>query len=527
MKLRALKLRPQQTPHMGTEVVALGFPLGQNLLKISKGVVAGNQEVEGNICIQSTAPISPGNSGGPLLAGDPTEGEDEVVGVNFAKATGSAENINFVIPAWRVQQVIRRHQYDLNKAKAKAAAGNKDKDAGETRIPIKIAMPQITVVEGSEAIYRMVPKCARNTGVLITKVDPRSFLQRAVPPVAENSLLVSVNGVALDEFGEGRNPAYAEDQVNYPNLFYMRENLFGDVKFETCNAAGDVVAHLASLDNVEELSDRGIVRVDEPTYEHNKTRYEIFGDVSVMQLTVNHIDSLIAATQNPGPARWLHPDLVTTPRLVVNYVRGGSYGADVLAAGSIITKINGVPVFTLEDFRENFFPGGEKKKKHVVKEVETLETYKPQAQLLQVAGEEESASSDGDADDEDLIWTLETDLGKLYAVLFKKTLRQQLLAGQAGESYMLSDTVLSAGVTLGWVKAQPALLNESPSAKSKTKSFFQDDAVSSSKTGKSDSDAATATAARSGPLLVEKVAAGRGGYRISQRTDEVVDHLEM
>ena len=68
MKLFPLTLRSKQTPPMGTEVVAMGFPLGQNLLKISKGVVAGNQEVEGNICIQSTAPISPGNSGGPLLS---------------------------------------------------------------------------------------------------------------------------------------------------------------------------------------------------------------------------------------------------------------------------------------------------------------------------------------------------------------------------------------------------------------------------------------------------------------------------
>ena len=38
--------------------------------------------------------------------------------------------------------------------------------------------------------------------------------------------------------------------------------------------------------------------------------YEMFGDISVMEMTVNHISSVISNTGDPGPARWLHPDLV-------------------------------------------------------------------------------------------------------------------------------------------------------------------------------------------------------------------------
>lgn len=40
---------------MGEDVVALGFPLGQTSLKISKGNVAGNEIVSGNLCIQPLA----------------------------------------------------------------------------------------------------------------------------------------------------------------------------------------------------------------------------------------------------------------------------------------------------------------------------------------------------------------------------------------------------------------------------------------------------------------------------------------
>ena len=77
MKDASMDLKPlpisDTVPTMGLPVVALGFPLGMNSLKISSGVVAGNEEVEGLICNQSTAPISPGSSGGPLLLDDGSE----------------------------------------------------------------------------------------------------------------------------------------------------------------------------------------------------------------------------------------------------------------------------------------------------------------------------------------------------------------------------------------------------------------------------------------------------------------------
>ena len=71
------------------------------------------QVVEDNMVYQSTAPISPGNSGGPLLvfrsdslirsANFDTEGRkpilDTVVGVNFASsASKSAQNLNYAVP---------------------------------------------------------------------------------------------------------------------------------------------------------------------------------------------------------------------------------------------------------------------------------------------------------------------------------------------------------------------------------------------------------------------------------------------
>ena len=81
----------------GEDVMALGFPLGDILgkeLKATKGNISSFFGFEGNKnYLQFTAPIQPGNSGGPLL----NEG-GYVVGINTAILVGEDfQNINFAI----------------------------------------------------------------------------------------------------------------------------------------------------------------------------------------------------------------------------------------------------------------------------------------------------------------------------------------------------------------------------------------------------------------------------------------------
>ena len=81
----------------GEDVIALGFPLGEMLgdvIKNTKGVVSALVGYQGDKdYLQFTAPIQPGNSGGPLL----NEG-GFVVGINTANLVGEElQNINFAI----------------------------------------------------------------------------------------------------------------------------------------------------------------------------------------------------------------------------------------------------------------------------------------------------------------------------------------------------------------------------------------------------------------------------------------------
>lgn len=78
------------TVRPGDDVIAIGTPLGEFTNSVSAGVVGGVgrtlSDVSGSIAnlIQHDAPISSGNSGGPLL-----NQAGEVIGINVAAATGS------------------------------------------------------------------------------------------------------------------------------------------------------------------------------------------------------------------------------------------------------------------------------------------------------------------------------------------------------------------------------------------------------------------------------------------------------
>lgn len=89
--LRALRLGNSSDVVAGQHVIALGSPLGlQNT--VSDGIVSALRTVDTRTWIQTTAPISPGNSGGPLLDLD-----GKVIGIITAYIRGG-ENLNLAIP---------------------------------------------------------------------------------------------------------------------------------------------------------------------------------------------------------------------------------------------------------------------------------------------------------------------------------------------------------------------------------------------------------------------------------------------
>ena len=96
-----LKLGDSDKVFRAQEIMALGYPLGQETLKITQGIVSGREILSNESYIQMTAALNPGNSGGPSLT---TAGEG--IGINTARIA-KAQGVGYIIPINDVKNVIQ------------------------------------------------------------------------------------------------------------------------------------------------------------------------------------------------------------------------------------------------------------------------------------------------------------------------------------------------------------------------------------------------------------------------------------
>ena len=84
---------------IGQKIFAIGNPLGLEGT-ISDGIVSGLRNVDGVNMLQISAPISPGNSGGPVV-----DENGDVIGVaTYTYAEG--QNLNFAVPVKYVRELL-------------------------------------------------------------------------------------------------------------------------------------------------------------------------------------------------------------------------------------------------------------------------------------------------------------------------------------------------------------------------------------------------------------------------------------
>ncbi|NYE57773.1 S1C family serine protease [Carboxydothermus ferrireducens] len=96
IKINARNLKPvaltTKLPEVGEQVFTIGNPQGLSWSMASGIVSSNNREIDGKSYLQITAPVNPGNSGGPLF-----NMKGEVIGIINMKLNGS-EGLNFAIP---------------------------------------------------------------------------------------------------------------------------------------------------------------------------------------------------------------------------------------------------------------------------------------------------------------------------------------------------------------------------------------------------------------------------------------------
>ncbi len=125
LKAPAVKLGSTRRLKVGARVYAIGTPQGLELT-ISEGIVSGFREDEVGRYIQTTAPISPGSSGGGLF-----DKKGRLVGIMSFYIT-KGQNLNFALPVEWIADLPQRHalfrERDEKLDKCRAFFNRPDKD---------------------------------------------------------------------------------------------------------------------------------------------------------------------------------------------------------------------------------------------------------------------------------------------------------------------------------------------------------------------------------------------------------------
>jgi S1-C subfamily serine protease len=265
--------------------------------------------------IQITAPLNPGNSGGPSL-----DTQGKVVGINFAGVI-EAQNVGYIIPINEVKSAIK----DLYKVPL-------------LRKPILGCI--FTVATPDMVKYLNNPV---GGGWYIAKVFEKTVLEAA--GVRENDMLYEVNGYKLDLYGELSVP-WSDDKISL--LDFLNRFTVGDDIYFVVYRKGKRVDIRFKLDNRYLPPVRKIY----PEWEPEAIDYEIIGGMVAMPLTLNHIAVLI--NKVPSLVRFLKPEEQHEPAVLITHVFPDSQAqkSRIITTGAILEEVNNIKVKTLDDFRK-------------------------------------------------------------------------------------------------------------------------------------------------------------------------------
>jgi serine protease Do len=313
-KISFLKFGNSDDVRRGQDVLALGYPLGVQALKSTQGIVSGRERI-GLIkqsCIQTTAPLNPGNSGGPAI-----NSEGEVIGINFAGVI-EAQNVGYIIPINDLKSTIK----DLNKVRL-----------------LRRPVPGCLLEAVNEDMVSLSSNPAPG-GFYIAHIYKNMLLEKAGAEVGD--MIYEVNGFKVDRFGYATVP-WNEDKVSMLEIFDRLE--IGD-------KVHMVIYRKGVRKEIEFMLEHGFlppIRIIYPDFE--KVDYETLAGLVVMELALNHVPQL--AESSHELLAYESSEKQYEPALVVSYVQPTSLVSKLrlIGPGMIISHINGVRVKTLNDFR--------------------------------------------------------------------------------------------------------------------------------------------------------------------------------
>lgn len=260
MDLVVLKVKARDTafvrmsvtpPKVGMRVFAVGNPLGLRHT-FSEGLVSGIRGAdEDDAIIQTTAAISPGSSGGPLL-----DDRANVVGVTTLNLTGG-QSLNFAVPASAVRELVR------NAEKPQKIALLTGSGAGSSRPDAKsIAVGQGDTLVGLKGVKVVVEGLHADAKVAGLR---ESTLKSMVE--------LRLRGLGVPVMSESESVSDPRSPYLYVNVATIADSdraIYGFV------VSVDLMQRVALLDQSKELEFRAVARTWEVPFQ--------FGSVGRLRL---------------------------------------------------------------------------------------------------------------------------------------------------------------------------------------------------------------------------------------------------
>ena len=314
-KIPHLALGDSDLMRRGDEVMALGYPLGQQSLKSTTGVISGR---EGGM-IQMSAAINPGNSGGPSI-----NASGEVIGINTAIIAG-AQNVGYIIQINDVKVFLDELRV-----------------GGLVRKPYLGILQSMSTEDLVKSLGNPLPG-----GSYVVEVMSDSPL---IGKLKSGDMIYEINGIKVDLYGD-MTVAWSEDKVSMAE-YVARLSLGQKVTFVvyrngvrkvfTCNFERKQLAPIRQMF---------------PGYE--PIEYELVAGLVVMPLSLNHIPFLLS--QASGLAKFVEDRNQTEPVLVVTHVMSNSPAqrCRLPLTGSILKTVDGKKVATLADLQSAIIGAGD------------------------------------------------------------------------------------------------------------------------------------------------------------------------
>ncbi|MBT4855899.1 trypsin-like serine protease [bacterium] len=308
-----LKLGDSDKVHRADEVLAIGFPLGQQGLKSTKGVVSGRENLGNRHVIQIDAAINPGNSGGPAI-----NINGEVVGINtYGINHGGAQNVGYIVPVNELKVIIESLYSTPGKLVRKPYLGS-FYNAGSLALTKYLGNP--------------LPG-----GPYITEVVPNSLMDMA--GVKAGDMIYAIDGNPVDIYGDLLLPGSDDKMALADYVAYIKLGQKVTLTIYRKGKKKNVVFTFAE-------STLPSIRVKLPDYE--KIDYVLVGGLVVQELCRNLIPMLLQAA--PELIMYEEPKNQMDSVLVITHVMPDSAAqhSRVLVPGMRIKELNGVEIKTID-----------------------------------------------------------------------------------------------------------------------------------------------------------------------------------